>query len=623
MGNKYMHQLLYKIKDKNSIKYVVTGVIGIAIVFALIWRIQCTIYFWLDEVFNIEVSYLTAVLGHKHLVENDYIFSMGDLFSVPFIYLYHLISGGTEGIVLFIRFVYLGLNSLLALFFYKTFHESLGKFTTMLFGLIFITFFPGGIYTMTYDTMALYFGLLGAIALSGARLKENGKACIYLYAAGIFHACMVYAYPFMVISVFLVWIVMVVMQLAKEKKPVPDIIRYWLPYLLGGLTIVGIFLIYLCCVGVQNVFIFDNQFTTNYLSGRTAATIVGDAASASGVASAGGVAAAGSVAFRETRLYKLLVKLLECLNWMWIQQKPTLLFTIVMLIQWGIGLVKKGKWRLLLLPEIILVAFITHTTDMTWAFSTSFAYLCCWTPFLFFYLDDDVKEKAALLVIFDVTAIADFIAVSYTALYPNKSHLGLYCGGIFAIVEMLFIVKKKTCFGVPVAWLLVLLTACCNLSVSYLVPCSGSQVADCTYRIREGVYKGLTASEEDARYEKLRQDIRQAELDDNTRITMDNPDYLCVYLEVGRVPTSKEYSALKRFVYHTYRNNKHEGFLNDETIEAIYDVYMQTDMENWPDVIIVDKAPVDSYQKVKQLIWDEYYYVYSDQYDYLIYIKKE
>ena len=92
-----------------------TGIcaVSIFIIAALIWRIQCSISYY-DEVLNIYISYITAALGQRHLVENGYIFSMGDLFNLPFVYLFWRITGGTEGLVLFIRFVYLGFNLVLA-----------------------------------------------------------------------------------------------------------------------------------------------------------------------------------------------------------------------------------------------------------------------------------------------------------------------------------------------------------------------------------------------------------------------------------------------------------------------------------------------------------------------------
>ena len=108
---------------KKSIFNTGICIIAAVIVGALIWRIQCSISYY-DETLNIYISYMTAALGQRHLVENGYIFSMGDVFNLPFVYLFWRITGGTEGLLLFIRFVYLGFNRLLSFAFLKF----LGKF---------------------------------------------------------------------------------------------------------------------------------------------------------------------------------------------------------------------------------------------------------------------------------------------------------------------------------------------------------------------------------------------------------------------------------------------------------------------------------------------------------------
>ena len=126
---------------KKSIFNTGICIIAAVIVGALIWRIQCSISYY-DETLNIYISYMTAALGQRHLVENGYIFSMGDVFNLPFVYLFWRITGGTEGLLLFIRFVYLGFNLLLSFAFWKVFGKFYGKQPMILFGLILITFFP-------------------------------------------------------------------------------------------------------------------------------------------------------------------------------------------------------------------------------------------------------------------------------------------------------------------------------------------------------------------------------------------------------------------------------------------------------------------------------------------------
>lgn len=345
-----------------------TGIcaVSIFIIAALIWRIQCSISYY-DEVLNIYISYITAALGQRHLVENGYIFSMGDLFNLPFVYLFWRITGGTEGLVLFIRFVYLGFNLVLAGVFWWIFGKYLGKMTMILFGLILITFFPGGMYTVSYDTMALFFSLMGCILLLGSELRENEKSGLYRYFAGICHACMVYSYPLMAVVVLFLLVGNTVFHICKNHISVKELLRYWLPYCLGGMTVLCVFCVYVLYVGWENIFFLQAGAVKSNLSGREIGelTSVGDAAGET-VYSAVSDAKASDV---RSGLFLDIVRrvgkqLFELLNYMWIQQKRTIVFTLIMLLQWGIGLIKKGKWRLILILEIFCGFLYAHADNV-------------------------------------------------------------------------------------------------------------------------------------------------------------------------------------------------------------------------------------------------------------------
>ena len=115
-------------KVRRYICNAIIGAIGIAVIVALVWRIQCSISYY-DEVLNIYISYITAALGQRHLVENGYIFSMGDLFNLPFVYLFWRITGGTEGLVLFISCFLESFWTIL----WEAFHDSVWPYSHNLF----------------------------------------------------------------------------------------------------------------------------------------------------------------------------------------------------------------------------------------------------------------------------------------------------------------------------------------------------------------------------------------------------------------------------------------------------------------------------------------------------------
>lgn len=601
-----------KSKKIQSLCNFVLGIICIIIVAALIWRIQCSISYY-DEVLNIYISYLTAVLGKQHLVENGYIFSMGDLFNLPFVYLFNRITGGTEGIVLFIRFVYLGFNLVLAGIFYFIFKEWFDKKILLLFGLIFITFFPGGMYTVSYDTAALFFSLLGGILLLGSEMRGNEKSGLYCYFAGLCHACMVYSYPLMAGVIALLFIGNTIYHVKEDKMKAKELWRYWLPYFLGGMTIVMIFLLYVFYVGWENIIFFQKGYIQSSIGGREIGeltSITKDTAPAIKDTADSSIAVTTSVS-KELPFLPFLkrtgTKILELLNYMWIQQKATLGFTIVMLIQWGIGLFKKGKWRLLLIPEIILVAFFLHREITCFGGTTMYAYYFCWAPFLYFYLDkEERKQGRIILLILGLISIASFLAIGFTSVRTDKAHWGLYCGAIGTFLLMLILVKKEQFKGISFTVPVILLLALCNLGMAYIDHFQGADIADCRYRMQKGCFKGIMTWEEDIKYENLKECLEQTDFREGAYIYMTNYNYYAACLD-GNL-----WSLEQNFDLDTEENNLQED-------AVVKDEYVH---DWWPDVIIVDKKNADSYEKVKSLILEEYYNLVSSEYDYFLYIKE-
>lgn len=605
--------------------------ISVLILIALLWRIQCSISYY-DETFNIYVSYLTAVLGQRHLVENGYIFSMGDFFNLPFVYLFCHITGGTEGLLLFIRFVYLGFNLFLAFVCWRVFRSYFGNTVMMLFGLIFMTFFPGGMYTVSYDTVALFFSLLGGILLLGAEMNSNAPNSIYRFFAGICHACMVYSYPLMAGVVALLFIAVTFWHIKEKRKFIREngvegekigqfLLNYWFPYLLGGMMIVIIFLCYVFYVGWDNIIFFQEGYLQSCIGGREISELTnvvnggGDTISSSTTTAgtATGTTAV-SVSWREASiaffLRRIGAKIYDLLNYMWIQQKQTIGFTILMLIQWGVGLIKKGKWRLLLIPEILLVAFFMHRDITCFGGTTMYAYCCCWMPFLFCYLEKEERKRAmGILIILGAIAVASFIAIGYTSVRVDKAHNGLYCGAIGTFLLMLMLVKKerfcKTTLMIP----LILLIAMCNIGMAYIDHFQGADIKDCTYRMKKGVYKGMMTWEEDIKYENLKTCLEQISFKEGVTkwIYMTNYNYYAACLDGAIFSIDDNFDLLL----------KEMRIQSGETVDNLYSE------KEWPVVILIDGTDADNYRNVIETILKEHYDLVSYEYGYSLYIQEQ
>lgn len=585
-------------------------VVSIFIIAALIWRIQCSISYY-DEVLNIYISYITAALGQRHLVENGYIFSMGDLFNLPFVYLFWRITGGTEGLVLFIRFVYLGFNLVLAGVFWKAFGKFFGKMTMIFFGLILITFFPGGMYTVSYDTMALFFSLMGCVLLLGSEMRENEKSGLYRYFAGICHACMVYSYPLMAGVVFLLLLGNTVFYVWKKHMRGKKLLRYWLPYCLGGITVLGVFCVYVLYVGWENIFFLQAGAVKSHLSGREIGelTSIGDAVGET-VHSAVSDSKASDV--QQGLFFRIAGRagkqLFELINYMWIQQKKTIIFTLIMLLQWGIGLFKKGKWRLILILEIFFVAFCTHTQITCFGGTTMYAYYFLWAPFLFFYLDEEEKKQGIIIfLIFSLVSIASFLAIGFTSVRTDKAHMGLYCGAMCTFLFMIMLTRKEQFAGIAASIFVVLIVAMSNLGMAYIDHFQGADIDECTYRMHKGVFKGIMTWEKDVQYENLKACLEQEQFDKGALICMTDYNYYAACLDGDLRATEGNFDLLKQ-----------EQLLREGA--APESIYRQ---ESWPDVLLIDKEDKEDYGRLIGTIAEEYYKLALDEREYCLYIKEK
>lgn len=642
---------------RHKVYQISAGMIIAALIVALIWRIQCCILYY-DETLSAYISYMTAVMGQRHLVENGYIFSMGDIFNLPFVYLFYHITGGTEGMILFLRFVYLGYNIVLSVVLWKIFGEYIGKKTMALFGLVLITFFPAGMYTIYYDTSAFFFSLLGCSLLLGSELRGNDRTGIYRYFAGICHACMAYAYPLMAGVVLILLIGVTIYHLCNDHMKGKELFRYWLPYFFGGMTIVGIFLAYVTYVGWENIFLFQEGFFQNSLGGReigelasianqaqdvgagagqAGGTALGDAgtnASAAAGAALGGGANASSAAdavaggavqesqavgggVADSLVFAMLKRIgsqvFQLLNYMWIQQKVTLGFTLVMLVQWGIGLVKKGKWRLLLLPEIILVGFFTHTDMVFYGGTAMYAYCFCWAPFLLCYLEPEKRKRGiTFFVILGLTAAASFFAMGFTSVRLDIAHTGLYCGAICSFLLMLMLVREEYVAGIPLPVALLLLVATCNTYMAYNDHCQGADIKDCTYRMQKGVFKGMMTWEQDVGFEHMAELLKAESFRDGATIYITDYDYYAACME-GDLLSTRGNASIKEEFSLPYAEQLLQGGMESEEIY---------DMLYWPDVVIVDKENESSYAFSMETVLAEHYELASDEYDYYLYFKE-
>lgn len=586
-----------KQKEKHNIKfhffYIIVSLTGAVLLYFLLRRLRYTVSHY-DEVFNIYVSYMTVGMGKRHLVENQMMMSMGNLFNLPFVYIFYHITGGMEGVVLFIRYMYLGTNLLLAVVFYVSFHRQLNRKNCIFFTLVLISYAPFSIYSIWYDSAALFFLSAGGMLLLGADLREERKFSWFKYLAGICHACMVYAYPTMACVVIIIFVGKTISMIRKKMK-IKEMVCCWIPYMLGGMTVLAVFAAYVLYIGWENVFLLQHQAVGESLSGRTLGNMTADTAESN--------AAVSPIVIMIRTVFDKLYSILRAIGQ---QQKDALGITVLLLIQWGIGLRHKGILRLLLIPEIILAAGWTHNGMGQWATQTMYAYYFFWTPFLYFYLEkEDRKKWAGVLMILDGAAIAAMLAVGFTAYYDMKASMGLYSGAIGTFLLMLLITKNKKLMNVPYSLVIILFLAGCNVFMLYHNVYEGEQVSQCDYLMQKGIYKGIMAEETDAVYEMLPELFEGLDLKEDATLYTNDFVYMPAYIEGSLLPNGGDPLGAE------------ERLRAGEDAETVYRDYW------WTDVIIMDNEKYNECPNVVEDILPQYFDLICAKDNFYMYVRKE
>lgn len=587
-----------EMKMKKKVSGIVLYLIGAILLFTLVRRLHYTVSHY-DEVFNIYVSYMTVGMGKRHLVENMMMMSMGNLFNLPFISIFYHITGGMEGIVLFMRYMYLGLNLLLAVIFYGCFHRQFNKRTCILFGLVIVSYAPFSIYSIWYDSAALFFLLAGCMLLFAEELNEEKKFRWMKYLAGICHACMAYAYPTMAGVILVIFVGKLFSQIRRKTK-MKEIFFYWLPYLLGGLSVLAMLAIYILYVGWENIFLLQKEASESALGGRALGDIAEEAAG------------------NEDAMSKIWVllgnvfgKLRSILTAIWRQQKAALGITVLLLIQWGIGLLRKGMIRIFLLLEIILVAVWFHNGMGQWATQTMYAYYFLWTPFLYCYLKKEERKKwGSVILLLDGAAIAALLAVGFTAYYDMKASMGLYSGAIGVFLLMILIADNKEITGRKIAdisWsvIIIFFLAGCNIFMLYHNVYENEQVSECRYLMQKGIYKGIMAQEGDAVYEILPELFAGIELKEDAALYTNDFVYMPAFIE-------------GKLLFNGGNPREPEGRIQaGEDIETVYREF------EWTDVIIMDNAAYEECPNVVEYILPKYYELIHVEDNFYMYVRKE
>ena len=143
-----------------------------------------------DEAFYLTVPHRLC-LGDELFRDEWHLSQLSSFLTLPFVWLYRLINGSNDGIMLAARLNYVALHSLAAIVVYLR----LKKFgwAALPAALVFMLFTPFDMMCLSYNTIAL-----DALTLSGVIAGTAGESSRAAYAAsGVLFACAVVCCPFL------------------------------------------------------------------------------------------------------------------------------------------------------------------------------------------------------------------------------------------------------------------------------------------------------------------------------------------------------------------------------------------------------------------------------------------
>lgn len=257
-----------KILKQNRKKSLPAAVFAAAVIAVMIFRAFIAVSDD-DEIFNIVESFRT-ILGNSYLVENWDFFQMGDSFLYPLLKVFYLITGSTDGVVLYTRMIYVTVTVAESVFVYLILKKYFSKTASYFIVLVYFTAVSLKLFNFWYDSFELLFQTLGLFLLF--YYFESGRSCgkNVLFFAGVFHSMMVYSYPSAVLVVAVAAFVFLYLIVKSPKEKRKELLFDFLLYAFGIFVVFLIFSVFVLFKGFDNLFIFQKSLFQSALndSGR-------------------------------------------------------------------------------------------------------------------------------------------------------------------------------------------------------------------------------------------------------------------------------------------------------------------------------------------------------------------
>ena len=206
-----------------------------------------------DESFYLTVPHRLS-LGDMLFADEWHLSQLSGFITMPFVWLYRMIVGSTDGIILAARYLYVVLHALVAIFLYiRT--KKYGALAAVAAVLYFI-YTPYDIMAVSYNTMALDFTLLAGILLATSQKK------LHFVFGGICFAAAVLCCPYLA-ATYVLYLLCVAVRFVLRNRNIEKLalshdmfsLSKCIWFSAGILILAVVFMIYiLCTCGIGAIF---------------------------------------------------------------------------------------------------------------------------------------------------------------------------------------------------------------------------------------------------------------------------------------------------------------------------------------------------------------------------------
>ncbi len=187
-------------------------------------------FIWGDEPHYFAVAY-RFLQGDVPFLDDWHLSQIYSILLVPYVGLYKWIAGSFDGILLFSRYLYVILQTLMAMLIFRfLFRKERNMLASLIPACMFLIFCRANIQTISYYSASAFCFtgacLLTADGSSGSHQRQT--KCLMFYFSGILFGLCVFCNPMLLIA-----IAVMLIHLRKDRSA-------WLWMLLGGLTVAAI-----------------------------------------------------------------------------------------------------------------------------------------------------------------------------------------------------------------------------------------------------------------------------------------------------------------------------------------------------------------------------------------------